>query len=261
MFKYQVILLWITVTLYGGAFLAWNVHWQTKKEKWSKAAERLGLSGFVFHTFALVLRWIEVDHGPYHNFYEVLVSDTWAALLFYGLFSLKVPELKKGGLFLYPLALITIGYAVLQTPQQKDLPATYATYWLIVHVLFAKLSYGATFLSAVAAAIYLRRPENKRLEYWHYHLAGIGFFNLGVMIASGAIWAYQAWGRFWAWDPIETWSLISWLVYAFHLHLRRTKGWRERQSAWLSVISFVIVVFAYFMLKYLYPSIHENLAL
>lgn len=261
MFKYQVILLWITVSLYGAAFFSWNVHWQTKGEKWSKIGNWAGLTGFGFHTLALALRWYEVGHGPYHNFYEVLVSDTWAVILLYRLFGLKVPELLKGGLLLYPLALLTIGYAVLQTPQQRDLPLTYATYWLVIHVLFAKLSYGSAFLSAVAAFIYLRRPENKRLEYWHYNLAGISFFNLGVMIASGAIWAYNAWGRFWAWDPIETWSLISWLVYAFHLHLRRTKGWREQKSAWLSVISFVIVVFAYFCLKFFYPSVHENLVL
>ncbi len=261
MFKYQVILLWITVTLYGAAFFAWNVHWRTKGTKWVTAANWLGMGGFVLHTLALAVRWYEVGHGPYQNIYEVLVSDTWVGIVLYGLFSLKLPELKKGGLFLYPMAMVVIGYAVLQTPQQKDLPATYATYWLIIHVIFAKLAYGACLLSAVAAAICLRQRENKRLEYWHYHLAGIGFLNLGVMIASGAVWAYKAWGRFWGWDPIETWALISWLVYAIHLHLRRIKGRRGEKSAWLSVISFIVVLFSYFFLNYLYPSVHENLKL
>ncbi|MDA8234738.1 MAG: cytochrome c biogenesis protein CcsA [Clostridia bacterium] len=261
MFRYQVILLWMTVAFYGGAFLAWNIYWQNKGKKWSKTANWLGVLGFILHTAALLIRWYEVGRGPFQNIYEVLVSDTWAAILFYGLLSLKLPELRKGGFVLYPIALITIGYAVLQTPQQEDLPATYATFWLWVHVIFAKLAYGSTFLSAVAAAIYLRQQDNKRLEYWHYNLAGIGFFNLGVMIASGAVWAYNAWGRFWAWDPIETWSLISWLVYAIHLHLRRIKGWRGRKSAWLSIITFLIVVFSYFFLTLLYPSVHENLTL
>lgn len=261
MFNYQVILLWISVTLYGAAFFGWNVYWRIKGDKWSKGANYLGITGFIFHSLALILRWYEVGHGPYQNIYEVLVSDVWVGVLLYGILSLKLPELKKGGIFLYPVVMILIGYAVLQTPQERELPASYATYWLIIHVLFAKLAYGACFLSAVAAAIYLRRKENKRMEYWHYHLAGIGFVNLGVMIASGAVWAYNSWGRFWGWDPIETWALISWLIYAFHLHLRRTRGWKDQKSAWLSIISFAMVVFAYFFLTFLYPTVHENLRL
>ncbi|AVX20529.1 ABC-type transport system involved in cytochrome c biogenesis, permease component [Carboxydocella sporoproducens DSM 16521] len=260
MFKLQVINLWTSVSFYGVAFVFWVVHSYWYKPILLRFSNYSGIIGFVFHTIALILRWIEVNHGPYHNFYEVLISDMWVALLFFGILSYKLPELKNGALIVYPLAMVVIAYAVFQTPQQTELPPSYATYWLTIHVLFAKLSYGSCLLSAVAAALYLR--ERKEIfEKWQYRLAGIGFFNLAVMIASGAVWAYKAWGRFWGWDPIETWALISWLVYALYLHLWRTQNWRGTKSAWLAIISFLFVILAFFCLKFLYPSVHENLSI
>lgn len=260
MFKYQVIILWVAVSFYAITFISWALFTLWQRIGLERASNYAGICGFLFQSIALGLRWLEVGHGPYHNFYEVLISDIWVALLLFGYLSYKIPDFRKGALFAYPSAMIIIAYAIFQTPQQKGLPPSYATFWLVIHVIFAKLSYGSSFLSAIAAVLFL---NNKKEVYqtWQYRLAGLAFLNLGVMIASGAVWAYRAWGRFWGWDPIETWALISWLIYAFYLHLWRVHNWRGNRAAWLAVISFLMVLISFFCLKFLYPSVHENLTI
>lgn len=275
LFKYQVVLLWIAVACYGLNFLYSLAEIIFQAHKGIRIIRVLSYLGFGVHSAALALRWLEVGHGPYYNFYEVLVSDAWMAVLFYLFLQWRWRPLPTLGTFLWPIALLMIGAAVLETPQIQPLPETYATYWLLIHVLFAKFAYGACLLSFAFAGLYLLKEKAEergwRAAYWrklpgleeldklNYRFAGFGFMVLGIMIASGSIWAYKAWGRYWGWDPIETWAAISWLSYGAHLHLRRTFGWKGHASAWLAVLNFVLVLFSYFSLTYLYSSVHENL--
>lgn len=274
MFEAQVILLWITVGLYAAGstfYFTGLVFGRNRNISW---VGLLTYGGFSAHTVALLLRWIQAGRGPYFSYYEVLTSDAWMAVALFLLLRRWFPFLTMAGGFVLLAAFLMIGKGVLSSPELTPLPASYTNYWLVVHVLFAKLAYGSCLLSAALAGSYLvkesrlrfGRDENERnvpalnkLEQLHYKLAGLGFVLLGVMIASGSVWAYQSWGSYWNWDTIETWSAVTWLVYGIHLHLRRTFAWRGRHFAWGSVISFGMVVFTYFALTLFYTGVHENL--
>jgi len=80
---------------------------------------------------------------------------------------------------------------------------------------------------------------------------------LSLVIITGAIWAEAAWGRYWAWDPKETWALITWIIYSIYLHLRISKGWRGERAAWFSIIGFICVIFTYVGVNTLLPSLHS----
>ncbi len=138
-------------------------------------------------------------------------------------------------------------------------------------MLFAKLCYGAFVAAFALAIVYLLRerglsnrlgevleklPRQEYIDDLTFKFVGIGFIFLGIMIAAGAIWANDAWGRYWAWDPIETWSLIAWLIYAAVLHARLTLGWKGRRFAWAAVLALPIVVFALIGVPIVYNSIH-----
>ena len=146
-----------------------------------------------------------------------------------------------------------------------------ASWWLTVHVLFAKLAYSSFVAAFGLAVVFLLRssdrggrmrgildrlPIQSVVDDLSYRFAAVGIVFLSVMIVSGAIWANEAWGRYWAWDPIETWSLVSWLIYAMFLHLRLTLGWRERKSAWVLVGALPIMVFTLIVVPVVYNSIH-----
>jgi cytochrome c-type biogenesis protein CcsB len=104
--------------------------------------------------------------------------------------------------------------------------------------------------------ILAKLPRQEILDDLSFRFVGFGFIVLGMMIAAGAIWANEAWGRYWGWDPIETWSLVSWLVYAAYLHTRLTLGWKGRRSAWFGALALPIVLFALIGVPIVYNSIH-----
>ena len=145
-----------------------------------------------------------------------------------------------------------------------------ASYWLNIHVLFAKFSYMSFIAAFGLAIVYLiqtrrtaepgglisRLPPAEVVEDLSFRFVAVGFIFLTVMIAAGSIWANEAWGRYWAWDPIETWSLISWLVYAGYLHTRLTLGWRGERSAWYAALALPVIVFTLIGVPLAYHSIH-----
>jgi cytochrome c-type biogenesis protein CcsB len=157
------------------------------------------------------------------------------------------------------------------TPKAElEITGKLASWWLNIHVVFAKLSYGAFIIAFALALVFLFReratgtlsemleklPGQDTIDDLQFRFVGIGFVFLGIMIASGAIWANEAWGRYWAWDPIETWSLISWVVYALYLHTRLTLGWHGSRSAWFACLALPVVVFSLIGVPLVYQSIH-----
>ena len=100
-------------------------------------------------------------------------------------------------------------------------------------------------------------PDKDHLDLLNYRIISLGFLFLTLVIITGAIWAQKAWGRYWTWDPKETWSLVTWIIYAIYLHMRISRGWRGKKAAWFAVIGFICVVFTYIGVNTLIPSIHS----
>lgn len=238
----------------------------------------LALSGFIPETVGFILRWVQTGHFPYWGKYEAYNSFAWAIILFYLLLMLWKPKFKKLGTILLPTAFFLIGNAIITgTTEVKTIPESFLTYWLGVHIAFAKLAFGSALISAYFGLVYIikerkalnNQPENaytrrvaslESADYYAYRFAVFAFITLSIMIGAGSIWAYKAWGRYWGWDPVETWSLICWMIYGIILHLRVTMGWRGRKASWLSVIAVPVVIFAFFGMSLIYNTVHEYLA-
>lgn len=270
----EIVLMWVAVTAYAVAAVLFTFGFVFRRDVMAKLGLRVALAGLVPHGAAIVMRWIEVGHGPYLGFYEVVSSYAFVSVLVLGVLAWRAPTLRILGVAIMPVAFLMLGGAMLSPKAPLEVSGKLASWWLNIHVAFAKLSY-ASFAGAFAlAVVYLirearaerggvpedgvlsRLPAQQTLDDWCYRLVGVGFIFLSIMIVSGAIWANEAWGRYWAWDPIETWSLVSWLIYAGYLHTRLTLRWAGRRSAWYAVVSLPVLVFTLIGVPLAYQSIH-----
>jgi cytochrome c-type biogenesis protein CcsB len=264
----ELIFFWITVIFYAASFCQLTAAAVFERPQWTRGGVVLAIGGLVTHSAAIILRWIAVGHGPYINLYEIASSETWFAVAAYLLLYRKYPNLYLVGSFIMPISFLLIGFGMFGTKQANPIPDTFYTFWLIVHILFAKLTYGSCLVAAGIGGMYLVKekwpeklvnlPDLAKLDLLGYRFIAFGFIMAAVMIFAGSIWANEAWGRYWGWDPIETWSLISWLVYAIYLHRRVTGRWEGRKAAWMAIGAVFVLIFALFGVNFVYQSVHSG---
>ncbi len=270
-------LLSIVTFVYGLAAFLYLAAWVFKKPLPGKLASGTILAALAGNTAGIILRWLEsyklgIGHAPLSNLYESLVFFAWTIAII----QLWVERKYRNRIFgavTTPLAFLAMAYASL-SPNISDriqplLPALKSN-WLIAHVIACFIGYGAFAVAFGISIMYLlklRDSENQAslvgrfpapgvLDELAHQMVMFGFLFLSVGIITGAVWANSAWGRYWGWDPKETWSLITWLIYATLLHARMVRGWRGKRIAWLSVIGFISVLFTYFGVNYL-PGLHS----
>jgi cytochrome c-type biogenesis protein CcsB len=234
----------------------------------------------VIQTAGMLLRWREsyqlgYGHAPLSNLYESLVFAAWAIMLIYLILELRTKQ-RVLGVFPALCAFLAMAYASFSTQVdskiQPLIPALKSN-WLIAHVITCFLGYAAFAISCGISMLYLLQkaqtanphpkgifallPGSRQLDQFNYQMIVFGFLWLSLGIITGSIWANSAWGTYWSWDPKETWSLITWLVYAALLHSRAMQGWRGRRVAWLSIIGFGCVLFTYFGVNFLLSGLHS----
>lgn len=204
-------------------------------------------------------RWQEAARPPFSNMFESLMVLAWTVVVVYLALSAarQIPALGTATAL---LATLVLAYAsTFESTIQPLMPALRSN-WLTVHVFTCMLGYGAFALSFLAGSGYLiamrsgsRTSEALRetLELITVRTISFGFLFLSLGIITGAVWANSAWGSYWSWDPKETWSLITWLVYAGYLHCRFVRGWRGRRAAYLAIIGFLCVLITYFGVNFL----------
>lgn len=267
----EISMMWAAVTLYAGGSVLFTVGLVFHRPL-MRLALWVSLAGLVPHTVAMAVRWVRVGHPPMLGFYEVVPGLVYVAVVLLGIIAWRWSGLEPLGLVIMPISFLMMGGAMLIAPRTDlQLTPTLASWWLTIHISFAKLSYASFLASFALAIVYLVRegsgggrwadilaklPSQAVLDDLSFKFIAAGFIFLGMMIAAGAIWANEAWGRYWGWDPIETWSLISWLVYAAYLHLRLTLGWRGKKAAWVAVAALPVVLFALVGVPVVYNSIH-----
>jgi len=209
---------------------------------------------FVFLTASLVMRTIYVGHGPFANMYEFSVSFAWGVLGAYLFFERRY-HLRTLGLVVLPVTIAMLLYATtIPSTVEPLVPALQNNLLLTVHVAVAIVAYGSFSVAFGAALLYLIQPETGRrglprpelLDEISYRAVVIGFPFLTLVIVLGAVWAEQAWGTYWNWDPKETASLVTWLIYGAYLHARVVRGWHGRRAAWLLMLGFGATLFTYF---------------
>jgi cytochrome c-type biogenesis protein CcsB len=203
---------------------------------------------------SLTFRAIATGHGPFANMYEFSVAFAFGILAAYMWFERRYHQ-RILGLVVMPVALAMMLYAwTIQGPVEPLVPALQNNLLLTVHVAVAIVAYGSFSIAFAASLLYLVQPEGGRwglpkpqvLDEIGYRAVVVGFPFLTLTIILGAVWADVAWGSYWSWDPKETASLVTWLIYGAYLHARVMRGWRGSRAAWLLVLGFAATLFTYF---------------
>jgi len=249
--------------------------------------KRLGISttslltiGLILHSGGLVSRWMETHqtgygYVPLSNMYESLIFFSWTIVLVYLILEFKYRQ-KIIGVFVTPFAFLAIALtSIIPGIDSKITPLVPAlqSNWLTIHVTTCFFGYASFAVSFGISILYLIRdkkgvqkekvsrwlPSTPILDEINYKSIVIGFPLLTLGIVTGAAWANYAWGSYWSWDPKETWSLITWFIYAAFLHARFTRDWRGRKAAILSIVGFTAVLFTYFGVNYLISGLHSYL--
>jgi len=268
----SIILSYITF-IYFGAFMLYLLMMVIGKEFLGRLATFVAAGGLVAHTTAIILRWVEsyrlgVGHAPLSNLYESLIFFAWTIIILYLIVEWRTKN-RTIGAFVTPLAFLAMAYASfspnISSRIQRQIPALQSN-WLISHVITCFFGYAAFSLSFGLSIMYLIKrldtqnrnniflkliPRMVVLEDLNYQMVVTGFIMLTLGIITGSVWAQSAWGSYWSWDPKETWSLITWFVYATVIHSRMVKGWRGKRIAILCFIGFSCVLFTYFGVNYL----------
>ena len=271
------LILSITTFVYGTAALLYIVAWIFQNRFFGRIALHVTIVGFLGNLAGFGLRWAEsyqlgFGRAPLSNLYESLV---FFALSIAALF-LLVDKRKSHpimGTFVLPMAFLCMAYASL-SPNINDqiqplLPALKSN-WLIAHVITCFIGYaGFAIAFCLSLMVFLRKdkpeakpsilskiPDLNLLDELTHKMVMLGFLFLTLGIITGAVWANSAWGRYWGWDPKETWSLITWFIYATFLHARLMRGWQGRKAATLSIVGFGAVLFTYLGVNLL-PGLHS----
>ena len=235
--------------------------------------------GTIILTVALVLRGLSAMRAPWGNMYEFSITSALAIAITYLAISLK-RDVRWLGLFVVPTVLLILGLAVtvLYVDAAQLVPALRGV-WLVIHVSAATVCAGAFSLGAALSALFLvadsgerraaegrtywlaglakRLPESQKLDGLAYRIHAFTFPLWTFAIVAGAIWAENAWGRYWGWDPKETWAFITWVGYAAYLHARATAGWKGRKAAYIAFVAFGTFVFNYFGVNILMSGLHS----
>lgn len=225
------------------------------------------------HAFAVIARAVAASRAPWGNLYEFMTSGALVISIVYLLFLIR-KDLRFVGTFVSAVVLLmmmaaTVGFP---TPVGNVQPAL-QSWWLVSHVSVAVIAYGIFAITCAMSILQLIKqraekrgpatgfmrlvPSSMALENWSYRLNAIGFVLWTFTLIAGAIWAEQAWGRYWNWDAKEVWTFIIWVIYAGYLHARATRGWTGTRSAWLNIIGFSSIIFNVTIVNLYFPSLHS----
>ncbi len=263
---------YVTIVLYSCATLAYLVYLVKTTPAVATWANRLVMTGFVAHFLSTIHRFNSAGHLPITNMHESLSFFSLAIVGAFILFERRYRVTILGS-FILPVALLLIVASSAFSSAISGLNPALRSNWLWLHTIMAFISYAAFTIAFGAAVIYLiqqhflkkkrlgalfqKLPSLETLDDINYRCLTIGFPLLTVAIISGAIWAEKAWGTYWSWDPKETWSLITWFIYAALLHGRMTTGWRGRRAALLSIAGFLIMLFTFVGVNLWMPGLHS----
>jgi cytochrome c-type biogenesis protein CcsB len=266
MLRLEELLIQAALVLYGLAVLGYLVRLASRWQPAGTAATVSAWAGLSAQTGMLVARGISARHVPLVSMYEYLSAFAWMVALAYLVFERRAARGTEGvqaaGAPALLLALALLAYASSlpsHLKQAESLMPILKSNWLVFHVSVAVVGYGAAGLASALACLYFisqragpkaawvrdRLPAAPVLDQAVYGAVRFAFPFLTLVNVTGAIWAYNAWGRYWGWDAKETWSLITWLVYVFYLHARLRAGWRPQHTNAVVVAGIITILFTF----------------
>lgn len=238
----------------------------------------LTVLGFLFQLAATVTRGIAAERVPWANLYEFAMTGTLLVVLVYLVVNTRI-DLRFLGTFITGLVVVLMGAAAISfyvgvVPLMDPLKSV----WLVIHVFVASLATAFFALACALSVLQLMQsrrerrlveaaekpgpkflgtlPNADRLEGMAFRFAIVGFIFWTFTLIAGAVWAQDAWGRYWGFDVKETWTFIVWVLYAGYIHARATRGWRGNPSAWLSIVGFTAVIFNFTIVNVFFKGLH-----
>ncbi len=246
---------------------------------WIRVAVTFSALGILAHVTAVVCRGLAVHRAPWGNMYEFITALTCVAAIFFGYIVVRYRAWSLG-VFVMGAIVVSLGLAetLINTPAAPLVPAL-QSYWLSIHVTAMTLATGIFFVAAVLGIMYLvaeryrmrvaagkaepgngliaRIPSPAQLDKMTYRTVVFGFPVWTFGVIAGAIWADQAWGRYWGWDPVETWAFVTWVIYAAYLHARATAGWRGSRAHYIQLLAFATLMINIFVIQIFIPGMHS----
>ncbi len=276
----QSAIMWMSA-LYVLATITYFIHLVSRSEFVGKVASAMTWSATVMGLVGLMVRWREsylishdVGHIPVSNLYEVFILFSLITALIYLYYEGRYKTRAMGGFVLLVIS-AAVGFLLWYTFDREahhiqPLVPALQSYWMKIHVPANFVGYGCFALSAMLGVAYVigarakpggaiatRLPSLEMLDDVMYKSIALGFAFFTVATILGALWAAEAWGGYWSWDPKETWALIVWLNYAAWLHMRLTKGWRGTPMAWWAIIGLFVTLFAFLGVNMFLSGLHS----
>jgi cytochrome c-type biogenesis protein CcsB len=238
--------------------------------------------GALVHIASIAVRAGAVDAVPWSNMYEFASVAGLVGVVAFLAVMWKAPQIRfLGGFILLPVILMMFLAGTVLYSQAQPLVPALQSYWLAIHVTLVSVAEGALMTSAVLTTLFLvkqrhdrlsakpdyqpgalgalaaRLPAAATLDKAAYRVVAFSFPLYTVAVICGAIWAEAAWGRYWGWDPKETWAFIVWVVYACYLHARATAGWKGRAAAWVNLLGFGAITFNFLIVNIVVSGLHS----
>ena len=213
------------------------------------------------HGASIALRWERVGHGPFITLFEILSSNVWSLAAVFALAYWRLRAVRPAAAFVMPVLFLMIGWLLVTQAGDGHFPPTYRTAWLWVHVGFGKVFLGALLVSVGFSAMLLARASAlplERMDELALRFLALAFVFETLMLIAGAIWAQGAWGRFWAWDPLETWAFLTWLALAGTLHARSAFQFPPRMGAVMIIGVFALAFLTFFGMPFVSTAPHKG---
>lgn len=226
---------------------------------------------FLLHTAAIGFRWVRIDHFPVVNMFEMLSANVWGLMAAVVIGYWRLPNIRAFAAIVLPIVMLVLAWMLLTQRADSTFPPTYHTVWLFIHIAFIKLFLGCAFIALGIAGIVLfrsagigisrfaRLPDNLSLDKTAYRCMGLGLIFDTLGIIAGAIWAQDAWGRYWSWDRLEIWSLLTWLSIGLTLHVRKPFNTSPRTNALLVVGTWLVAFFTFFGIPFVSTALHKGM--
>jgi len=268
--KPELMFFWISVGMYGLSTFSYIFGMIARQDKLFSIGLYSALAGFIPHVAVIGMRWSATGISPFISASESLTLGVFMTMLLFLIFQFSMKKIRPVGVLVMPVSFILMGWAgTLIKEVAATLPPALQSAWIWVHIVGASAGFAAVLIAAALGLLYLLKekksggvydklPDLAALDMLSYRFVAGGFIFFGLMMVSGCFWANQVKGNYWNWDPVEVWSLVSWLIYGIYLHLRITFGWRGKRLAWYSLVALAAMIVSYWGIPFSVETFHSG---
>lgn len=268
--KTELLFFWVAVGLYGVSTFSYIFGLIAKQDKLFTIGLFSALAGFVPHVAVIGLRWSATGITPFISISESLTLGVFMTVLLFLILQFSKKSVRPLGVLVMPVVFVLMGWAgTLMKEVASTLSPALQSAWIWVHIVGASVGFASVLMAASMGLLYLlkenksggvydKMPDLASLDMFSYRFVAGGFIMFGLMMISGCFWANQVKGNYWNWDPVETWSMVTWLIYGIYLHLRVTFGWRGRKLAWYALIALAAMIVSYWGIPFGVETFHTG---